>query len=114
MNNDQITIKRRRRLSSILEHSLREGLAGSTSLKSFTLEIESYHDDNVEWRSALGEVLASGSCANGDAKWGRGLGEGLVRNTSLESLTIKIMKPRFVSSKWALGLGKGLAGNTSL
>ena len=121
LNNDQM-IKRRRRLSSILEHSLREGLAGSTSLKSFTLEIESYHDDNVEWRSA--EVLASGSCANCDAKWGRdgedndewgrGLGEGLARNTSLESLTIKIMKPRFVSSKWALGLGKGLAGNTSL
>ncbi|XP_044164928.1 uncharacterized protein LOC114949420 [Acropora millepora] len=91
-----------------------EWLAGGTSLKSFTLEIKSYHDDNVEWRSAHGEVLARGSFANGGAEWGRSLSEGLARNTSLESLTIKIMKPRFVSSKWAHGVGKGLAGSTSL
>ena len=137
-----IMLIKRGGMSSRLEHSLRKGLAGSTSLKSFTLEIESYHDDSDEWRRGLGEGLARGSslelhpsalmwrnCRNtplkplelemedsvsGDAEWGRGLGEGLARNTSLESLTIKIMKPRFGNSKWAHGVGEGLAGNTSL
>ena len=76
------------------EHSLSEGLAGNTSLKSLILEIDNYDDDNDEW--------------------GRGLGDGLARNTSLESLTIKMMKASFVSRKWEHGLGEGLAGNTSL
>ena len=47
-------------------------------------------------------------------EWEHGLGEGLARNTSLESLTIKIVKGSFVNSKWAHGVGEGLAGNTSL
>ncbi|XP_067018447.1 uncharacterized protein [Acropora muricata] len=76
------------------EHGLGERLAGNTSLKSLTLEIDDYGDDNDEW--------------------GCGLGEGLARNTSLESLRIKIIKARFVSSKWDHCLGEGLAGNTSL
>ncbi|XP_067019573.1 protein NLRC3-like isoform X2 [Acropora muricata] len=74
-----------------LEYGLGEGLAGNTSLKFLTLEIECYYDDNDEW--------------------GRGLGEGLARNTSLESLTIK---SRPMTNKWVHGLGEGLAGNTSL
>ncbi|XP_044171112.1 LOW QUALITY PROTEIN: uncharacterized protein LOC122955373 [Acropora millepora] len=61
--------------------------------KSLTLEFDNYCGENGEWE--------------------RGLGEGLARNTSLESLTIKI-KAFFVSSKWEHGLGEGLAGNTSL
>ncbi|XP_067019951.1 uncharacterized protein [Acropora muricata] len=75
-----------------LEHGLGKLSAGNTSLKSLTLEIDDYYDD--EWRRALGE--------------------GLARNTSLESLTIKIVKVSFVNGKWGHGLGEGLAGNTSL
>ena len=77
------------------EHWLGEGLAGNTSPKSFTLEINDFGDDNDES--------------------GRGLScEDLARNTSLESLTIKIMGASFVSSKWEHTLGEGLAGITSL
>ena len=47
-------------------------------------------------------------------EWEHGLGEGLARNTSLESLTIKISKDSLVSSQWVHGLSEGLAGNTSL
>ena len=61
------------------EHGLGEFLAGNTSLKSLTLEIEDYGDNKDEW--------------------GRGLGEGLARNTSLESLTIKIIGTSLESSK---------------
>ena len=90
-----LTIKINDDKSNEWEFGLAEGLAGNTSLKSLTLEIDDYCDNNDEW--------------------GRGLGEGLARNTSLESLTIKIkIMARFVSSKWAHGLGEGLAGNTSL
>ncbi|XP_044169857.1 uncharacterized protein LOC114951253 [Acropora millepora] len=82
-----LTIKINDDKSNEWEHGLGEGLAGNTSLKSLTLEID------------------------GDDEWGRGLGEGLARNTSLESLTIKCSP---MTSKWGHGLGKGLAGNTSL
>ena len=75
------------------EHGLGEVLAGNTSLKSLTLEIEDYGYNKDEW--------------------GRSLGEGLARNTSLESLTIKI-KADFTNHEWEHGLGEGLAGNTSL
>ena len=105
------------------EHSLSEGLAGNTSLKSLTLEIGNYDDDNDELGRGLGEGLARNTSLKSltleidnyddDDKWARGLGEGLVRNTSLESLTIKIDSYN-VSRKWEYGLGKGLAGNTSL
>ena len=45
---------------------------------------------------------------------GHGLGEGLARNSSLESLTIKINKYNNVNWKWEYGVGEVLAGNTSL
>ena len=88
-----LTIKINDDESNEWEHGLSEGLAGNTSLKSLTLEIDDYEDDNDEW--------------------GRGLGEGLARNTSLESLTIKI-QAHSTSNEWEYGLGEGLAGNTSL
>ncbi|XP_067019550.1 uncharacterized protein [Acropora muricata] len=88
-----LTIKINDDESNEWEHGLSEGLAGNTSLKSLTVEIDDYGDDNDEW--------------------GRGLGEGLARNTSLESLTIKI-KADFTNHEWEYGLGEGLAGNTSL
>ena len=88
-----LTIKINEGKSNEWEHGLGEGLAGNTSLKSLTLEIEGYGDDNDEW--------------------GRGLGEGLARNTSLESLTIKVQADS-TSNEWEYGLGEGLAGNTSL
>ena len=89
------------------EHAQGEWLAGNTSLKSLTLEIDDFGND--------------------DREWGRHLGKGLARNTSLESLTVKIkaelarsncmlqfINLRLVNSKWAHALGEGLAGNTSL
>ncbi|XP_015749372.1 PREDICTED: uncharacterized protein LOC107329150 [Acropora digitifera] len=76
-----------------LEHGLGELLARNTSLKSLTLEIGDYYDND---------------------EWGRALGGGLARNTSLESLTITIVKVSFVNGEWGHGLGEGLAGNTSL
>ena len=88
-----LTIKINDGKSNEWEHGLSERLAGNTSLKSLTLEIGDYGDDNDEW--------------------GRGLGEGLARNTSLESLTI-IVRHRFRTNEWEYGLGEGLAGNTSL
>ena len=88
-----LTIKINDGKSNEWEHGLSEGLAGNTSLKSLTLEIGDYGDDNDEWV--------------------RGLGEGLVRNTSLESLTIKVQADS-TSNEWEYGLGEGLAGNTSL
>ncbi|XP_067019671.1 uncharacterized protein [Acropora muricata] len=88
-----LTIKINDGTSIEWEHVFGEGLAGNTSLKSLTLEIHYFGDDNDEW--------------------GRGLGEGLARNTSLESLTIKI-QAHSTSNEWEYGLGEGLAGNTSL
>ena len=76
-----------------LEHGLGELLARNTYLKSLTLEIDDYYDND---------------------EWGRALGGGLARNTSLESLTITIVKVSFVNGEWGHGLGEGLAGNTSL
>jgi len=76
-----------------LEHDLDDGFAGNIYLKSRTWKINDYWDDNNEW--------------------GRGLGEGLARNSSLESLTVKIEDNR-VSSEWVHGLGEWLAGNTSM
>ncbi|XP_044185241.1 uncharacterized protein LOC114975705 [Acropora millepora] len=71
-----------------------EVLARDTSLKSLTLEIESFRCTGKEW--------------------GRDLGEGLARNTSLESLTIKINNDCDMLFDWEDGLGEGLAGNISL
>ncbi|XP_067019540.1 uncharacterized protein [Acropora muricata] len=88
-----LTIETNDDKSNEWEYCLGEGLAGNTSLKSLTVEIEGYGDDNDEW--------------------GRGLGEGLARNTSLESLTIKVQADS-TSNEWEYGLGEGLAGNTSL
>ena len=90
-----VTIKINDGKSIEWEHSLGEGLAGNTSLKSLTLEIDDDGDDDD------------------DDERGRGLGEGLARNTSLESLTIKI-QAHSTSNEWEYGLGEGLAGNTSL
>ena len=46
-------------------------------------------------------------------EWEHGFGEGLARNTSLESLTIKVQADS-TSNKRENGLAEGLAGNTSL
>ena len=46
-------------------------------------------------------------------EWEHGLGEGLAKNTSLESLSIKVQAD-FTNHEWEYGLGEGLAGNTSL
>ena len=83
----------RKSLTIKIIKSEHEVLVGNTSLKSSTLEFNDCGDDNDEW--------------------GRVLGEGLARNTSLESLTIKI-KADSTSNEWGYGLGEGLAGNTSL
>ena len=90
---ESLTIKINDDKSNEWEHGLGEVFAGSTSLKLLTLEIDDWGDDNDEW--------------------GHGL-EGLARNTSLESLTIKIIMDSSVSSKWEHCLGEGLARNTSL
>ena len=118
-----LTIKVNDDKSNEWEHSLSEGLAGNTSLKSLTLKIGNYDDDNDELGRGLGDGLARNTSLKSltleinnrydDDKWARGLGEGLARNTSLESLTIKIDTYK-VNRKWEYGLGKGLAGNTSL
>ncbi|XP_015748096.1 PREDICTED: uncharacterized protein LOC107327886 isoform X2 [Acropora digitifera] len=93
---ESLTIKIKDRFTNHeLEYGLGEGLAGNTSLKWLTLEIDCYDEDSGEWGGVFDE--------------------GISRNISLESLTIKIKtKRRFVSSKWEHGLGEGLAGNTSL
>ena len=119
-----LTIKVNDDKSNEWEHSLCEGLAGNTSLKSLTLEIDNYDDDNDELGRGLSDGLARNTSlksltlkieyGDDDSKWARGLGEGLVRNTSLESLTIKIFPNKNVNGKWVHGLGEGLAGNTSL
>ena len=119
-----LTIKVNDDKSNKWEHSLCEGLAGNTSLKSLTLEIDHYDDDNDELGRGLSDGLARNTSlksltlkieyGDNDSKWARGLGEGLVRNTSLESLTIKIIPNKNVNGKWVHGLGEGLAGNTSL
>ena len=116
-----LTIKVNDDKSNEWEHSLSEGLAGNTSLKSLTLEIGNYDDDNDELGRGLGDGLARNTSLKSltleidnhddDDKWARGLGEGLARNTSLESLTIKCTSR---ISKWGHGVGEGLAGNTSL
>ena len=46
-------------------------------------------------------------------EWEHGLGEGLARNTSLESLSIKVQAD-FTNHEWEYVLGEELAGNTSL
>ncbi|XP_044164936.1 uncharacterized protein LOC122948903 [Acropora millepora] len=74
------------------EHVLGEPLTGIAYLKLLSLGFD-YGDDNDEW--------------------GRGLGEGLARNTPLESPTIKVHTDS-MSSGWEYGLREGLAGNTSL
>ena len=119
-----LTIKVNDDKSNEWEHSLCEGLAGNTSLKSLTLEIDRYDDDNDELGHGLSDGLARNTSlksltlkieyGDDDSKWARGLGEGLVRNTSLESLTIKITPNKNENGKWVHGLGEGLAGNTSL
>ena len=86
-----LTIKINDDKSNEWEHGLGER---DTSLKSLTLEIESF--------GATGK------------EWGRDLGKGLARNTSLESLTIKINNNCHIIFEWELGLGNGLARNTSL
>ena len=119
-----LTIKVNDDKSNEWEHSLCEGLAGNTSLKSLTLEIDNYDDDNDELGRGLSDGLARNTSlksltlkieyGDDDSKWARGLGEGLARNTSLESLTIKIIPNKNVNRKWEYGVGEGLAGNTSL
>ena len=118
-----LTIKVDYDKSNEWEHSVSEGLAGNTSLKSLTLEIGKCIDDNDELGRGLGDGLARNTSLKSltleidnyddDGKWARGLSEGLARNTSLESLTIKIDTYK-VNRKWEYGLGKGLAGNTYL
>ncbi|XP_044164938.1 uncharacterized protein LOC114949280 isoform X1 [Acropora millepora] len=118
-----LTIKVNDDKSNEWEHSLSEGLAGNTSLKSLTPEIGNYDDDNDELGRGLGDGLARNTSLKSltleidnlddDDKWARGLGEGLARNSSLESLTIKC-GPVISKSKWGHGVGEGLAGNTSL
>ena len=44
--------------------------------------------------------------------WGRGLVQGLPRNTSLESLTPESYNDDAMSDKWGHGLCEGLARNT--
>ena len=105
-------------------HGLGQGLAGNTSLKSLTLEIDDYGDDNDEWVRGLGDGLARntslksltlkiGSNCYRSKEWGRGLGEALARNTSLESLRIKVIKAFRMNSELDDGLWVGLARNTS-
>ena len=110
-------------VSSKWEHVLGEGLARNTSLKSLTLEIDDYDDDKDEWGLGLGEGLASNTSLESftiniikdnrvNSKWERGLGEGLAKNTSLKSLTIKKIKASI--NEWEHGPGKGFAEKTSL
>ena len=114
-----------------LGRGLGEQLAGNTSLKSPALEIggsdDEYSDDDDEWGRGLGEQLAENTSlkspaleigdsddeySDDDNEWARRLG--LARNTSLESLTVQIVKVSFMNGKWKQDLGKVLAGNTSL
>ena len=95
-----LTIKIYDDKSNEWEHCLSEGLAGNTSLKSLTLEIDHHYKSNNYQSINYG--------------WGRGLGEDLARNTSLESLTVKIIKALGMMNEWKHGLCAGLARNTSL
>ncbi|XP_067017768.1 uncharacterized protein [Acropora muricata] len=115
-----LTIKVNDDKSNEWEHSLSEGLARNTSLKSLTLEIDNYDDDDKSARG-LGEGLARNTslesltikCTSRISKWGHGVGEGLAGNTSLKSLTLEIDNYDD-DNKSARGLGEGLARNTSL
>ena len=107
------------------EHGLGEGLAGSTSLKSVTLEIRDCGDDNDEWGRDLGDCLARTTSLESltldiletglaNDEWECDLGEGLGRNTSLESLTLEIDDDDDDDDEWGHSFGEGLARNTSL
>ncbi|XP_044170346.1 uncharacterized protein LOC122954397 [Acropora millepora] len=117
-----LTIKINDDKSNEWEHGLGEG---DTSLKSLTLEIESFSDTGKEWGRDLGKGLARNTSlesltikVNYDIdtifEWELGLGDGLARNTSLKSLTLEIRGLSFASEDWGRDLGEGLARNTSL
>ncbi|XP_067019609.1 uncharacterized protein [Acropora muricata] len=104
------------------EHGLGEG---DTSLKSLTLEIESFGDTGKEWGRDLGKGLAGNTSLesltikiNNDCdiifEWELGLGHGLARNTSLKSLTLEIERFGLAGEEWGRDLGEGLARNSSL
>ena len=96
------------------------GLARNTSLKSLTIKkIKASHNEWAHGPSkGTPEVpplkIDGDSDSEEEYEPERGLGEGLAKNTSLESLTIKMLKVGLMSNEWEHGLGKGLAGNTSL
>ncbi|XP_067018457.1 uncharacterized protein [Acropora muricata] len=104
------------------EHGLGEG---DTSLKSLTLEIESFGDTGKEWGRDLGKGLDGNTAlesltikVNNDCDksfaWELGLGDGLARNTSLKSLTLEIESFGDTGKEWGRDLGEGLARNSSL
>ena len=117
-----LTIKINDSKSNEWEYGLGEGLAGNTSLKSLTQEIDDCGDDNDEWGRGLGEGLARNTsleslkltCSAMSSKCGHGLGEGLAGNTSLKSLILEIYDCGDDNDEWGRGLGDGLARNTSL
>ena len=105
------------------EHGLGDGLARNTSLKSLTIIVH-YNSTRNEWKYGLRKGLAGNTSPKSltlefddygyhNGELGRGLGESLARNTSLESLTI-IVHYNSMRNEWEYSLGEGLAGNTSL
>ncbi|XP_044170345.1 LOW QUALITY PROTEIN: uncharacterized protein LOC114949279 [Acropora millepora] len=118
-----LTIKINDDKSNEWEHGLGEG---DTSLKSLTLEIESFGDTGKEWGRDLGKGLAGNTALesltikmiNSDCdkifEWELGLGDGLARNTSLKSLTLEIERFGDTGKEWGRDLGEGLARNSSL
>ena len=99
------------------EHGLVHALARNTSLESFTLKIYN-SNDRSSWRhhfagSISPELLAMELSNNrGIRKWGRV--PVLPRNTSLESLTLKIYNYNSMSINWKHGVFEGLARSTLL
>ena len=117
-----LTIKINDDKSNEWKHGLGEG---DTSLKSLTLEIESFGDTGKEWGRDLGKGLARNTSLesltikvnnNCDiiSEWEVGLGDGLARNTSLKSLTLEIERFGWAGEEWGRDLGEGLARNSSL
>ena len=117
-----LTIKINDDKSNEWEHGLGEG---DTSLKSLTLEIESFGDTGKEWGRDLGKALERNTSLesltikinnNCDIifQGELGLGDGLARNTSLKSLTLEIERFGLAGEEWGRDLGDGLARNSSL
>ena len=106
-------------------HGLGERLAGNTSLKSLTLEIDCYYDLDAEWERGLREGLARNTSLesltlainngnNRSDQWGHVVRESLAKNNSLNSLTLAINNFSDISDEWGVGFAEGLARKKSL